>query len=187
MFAIPLTDDAELRPLEVWQAEEFHEHIVRARKHVNRWIGFADPVVDLDSARAKLQRYADKQAADTGRIFGIWHRGTLIGGCVFPAFDTAKGTCEIGVWTEPAGQGHGLITAGVRRLLDHALIERGLERAEWNCDPRNVRSAAVAKRVGMTEEGILRSGHVHNGKRQDVQIFGILRDEWIAVRDAGKQ
>jgi ribosomal-protein-serine acetyltransferase len=185
VFAIPLTDDAELRPLEVWQAEEFFAHIERAREQVGRWIGFADACPDLDGARAKLQAYADKQACDTGRIFGIWLRGTLVGGCLYGAFDAANGTCEIGVWTEPAGQGHGLITRGVRLLLDHALIERGLARAEWHCDPRNVRSAAVAKRVGMTAEGILRSVRPFNGERQDKQVWGILRDEWIAQREAG--
>jgi RimJ/RimL family protein N-acetyltransferase len=184
VFAIPLIAEAELRPLEVWQAEEFFAHIERAREQVDRWIGFAAASPDLDGARATLQRYADKQAADTGRLFGIWDRGTLVGGCVYPAFDAKNGTCEIGVWTEPAGQGRGLITAAVRLLLDHALIERGLARAEWHCDPRNQRSWAVAKRVGMTAEGIIRSCYPYNGERQDMQIWGILRDEWIAEREA---
>jgi RimJ/RimL family protein N-acetyltransferase len=184
VFAIPLTDDAELRPLEVWQAEEFFEHIERARAHVNRWISFAAASPDLAGARATLQRYADRQAADAGRLFGVWLDGTLVGGCMYPHFDAERGNCEIGVWTEPAGQGRGLITAAVRVLLDHALIERGLIRAEWHCDPRNDRSAAVAKRLGMTVEGIMRSAYPYNGERQDVQMWAILRDEWIAVRGA---
>ncbi|MEY9932846.1 ribosomal-protein-serine acetyltransferase [Catenulispora sp. GP43] len=184
MFALPLTDDAELRPLEVWQAEEFFAHIERAREQVDRWIGFAAACADLSGARAMLQRYADKQAADAGRIFGIWDRGTLVGGCMFPKFGAETGTCEIGVWTEPAGQGRGLVAAAVRLLLDHALIERGLVRAEWRCDPRNERSWAVAKRVGMTLEGTLRSAYPYNGDRQDMQIWGILQDEWAAIRQA---
>jgi RimJ/RimL family protein N-acetyltransferase len=184
VFAIPLTDDAELRPLEVWQAEEFFAHIERAREQVDRWIGFAAASPDLAGARAMLQRYADKQALDDGRIFGVWLEGTLVGGCMYPHFNAQTGVCEIGVWTEPAGQGRGLITAAVRQLLDHALIERGLARAEWRCNPRNDRSWAVAKRLGMTPEGILRSNFPYNGERQDTQIWGILRDEWIAFREA---
>lgn len=186
MFAIPLTDEAELRPLEVWQAEEFFAHIERAREQVDRWVGFAAASPDPASARATLQRYADKQAADTGRIFGIWHRDTLVGGCMYPHFDTQNGTCEIGVWTEPAGQGRGLVTTAVGLLLDHALVERGMARAEWHCDPDNARSSAVAKRVGMTLEGTFRSSHVRRGQRHDVQVWGILRDEWIARRQAAE-
>lgn len=186
MFAIPLTDEADLRPLEVWHAEEFFAHIERARAQVDRWIGFAASSRDLDGARRTLQRYADKQASDTGRIFGIWDRGELVGGCMYPNFDAERGNCEIGVWTEPAGQGRGLITAAVGILLDHALIERGLARAEWHCDPRNERSWAVAKRVGMTAEGILRSSHAHRGERQDMQVWAILQDEWIALCEGGQ-
>jgi ribosomal-protein-serine acetyltransferase len=187
VFAIPLTDEAELRPLEVWQAEEFFAHIERAREHLNRWIGFAAASPDLAGARAMLQRYADRQAVDSGRIFGIWHQGTLVGGCMYPHFDAERGNCEIGVWTEPAGEGRGLITASVRLLLDHALIERGLARAEWHCDPRNKRSWAVAERVGMTAEGILRSSFPYNGERQDMQIWGILQDEWLGLRKTQAQ
>jgi RimJ/RimL family protein N-acetyltransferase len=184
VFAIPLSPQAELRPLEPWQTVEFFAHIERAREQVDRWIRFAAASTDLPSAHATLQRYADKQAADTGRIFGIWDRGILVGGCMFPNFDADSGVCEIGVWTEPAGQGRGLISAAVRHLLDYALIERGLERAEWHCNPRNDRSWAVAKRMGMTAEGILRSAYVVNGERQDTQVWAILREEWIALREA---
>jgi RimJ/RimL family protein N-acetyltransferase len=36
----------------------------------------------------------------------------------------------------------------------------------------------------MTAEGIIRSCYPYNGERQDMQIWGILRDEWIAEREA---
>src|SRR3954470_12196797 len=184
MFAIPLAPDAELRPLEPWQSAEFFAHIQRARAQVDRWIQFAAASPDPLSARLMLQRYADKQAGDSGRIYGIWAEDVLVGGCMFPTFDADMGVCEIGVWTEPAGQGRGLVTAAVRHLLDYALLERGLERAEWHCSPTNERSWAVAKRVGMTAEGVLRSAYVHDGERQDMEIWAILRDEWVALRNA---
>ena len=107
MFAIKLADDAELRPLEPWQAEEYLAHMDRARALVDPWIPWAAKSKDLESARATLQDYATKQATDTGRIFGIWRDGTLVGGCLFVQFDAVAGNCEIGVWTEPAGEGRG--------------------------------------------------------------------------------
>lgn len=122
-------------PLEPWQAPEFLAHIDRARAHTDPWIPWATYSTDLDSARATLQSYADKQAADRGRIFGIWREGTLVGGVMFVHFDAAAGTCEIGVWSEPAGEGHGLVTAAARHLLTHAFTTRGLHRAEWRTTP----------------------------------------------------
>lgn len=76
MYAIPLTNNAELRPLEPRQSAEFLAHIDRARPNTDPWIPWASRSTDLESARATLQTYADKQAADTERIYGIWQEST---------------------------------------------------------------------------------------------------------------
>lgn len=180
MYAITLSSAprAELRPLEPWQAEEFLAHVDRARATVDPWIPWATFSTDLDSARATLQRYADKQAADAGRIHGIWLEGTLVGGVMFPKFDAGSGNCEIGCWTEPAGTGHGLITAAARHLVDYAFGERGMKRIEWVTTPANERSQAVAQRLGMRLDGVLRSEWAYGPGRQDSQVWSLLAEEW---------
>lgn len=180
MYSIILTESprGELRPLEPWMAEEFLAHIDRAREHVDPWIPWATFSTDLDSARATLQRYADGQASDTRRIHGIWLDGTLVGGVMFPRFEAATGVCEIGCWTEPAGSGHGLVTAAARLLVDYAFRERGMQRIEWITSPANTRSSGVAQRLGMTLDGVLRSSFPYNGERHDSQVWSILASEW---------
>jgi RimJ/RimL family protein N-acetyltransferase len=178
MYAVVLAPDAELRPLEPWQAEEFLAHMDRAREGMDPFIPFAARNSDLTSARATLQGYADRQAQDTGRIYGIWLEGVLVGGVMFVRFDAAAGNCEIGVWSEPAGQGRGLVTEAVRRLLGYAFEERGMQRAEWWSSTRNERSRAVAQRVGMTLDGTLRAYYPHNGVRHDKEIWSMLASEW---------
>ncbi|MDH6143696.1 MULTISPECIES: GNAT family N-acetyltransferase [Kitasatospora] len=182
MFAIPLSETlpAELRPLEPHHAEEFLAHMDRGRVSVDQFIGFASHSTDLDSARATLQRYADRAAADTARIYGIWLDGTLVGGVMFPHFDTAHGIAEIGVWAEPAGEGLGLISAGVRHLIEYALVERGMPIVEWRSSPENTRSRAVAERAGMSLDGVLRSRYPHNGVRQNKEVWSLLAEEWLA-------
>lgn len=181
MYAIPLsaTLRAELRPLEPWQAAEFLAHMDRARTNTDPWIPWASRTTDLDSARATLQGYADRQATDTGRLYGIWLDGTLVGGVMFVSFDTRSGNCEIGVWTEKAGEGHGLISAAVRHLAEYALVERGMQRIEWITSTRNTRSSAVAERLGMRLDGVLRSSFPHNGVRLDNGVWSLLAQEWI--------
>ncbi|MFJ2865501.1 GNAT family N-acetyltransferase [Kitasatospora sp. NPDC087314] len=180
MFAVPLAENAELRPLEPWQAAEFLAHIDRARAHTDPWIPWATRSTDLASARATLQRYADQQAADTGRIYGIWLDGTLVGGVMFVAFGVESGNCEIGVWTEPAGAGRGLVTAAVRHLLDYAFVIRGLHRAEWWTTSDNAPSRAAAQRVGMKLDGVLREFFLHNGVRHDMEVWSLLAAEWTS-------
>jgi ribosomal-protein-serine acetyltransferase len=167
-------DKAELRPLEVWQAEEFAAHLDRAREHIRPWVGPAFVTDTVEGARATLQRYADQAAADGGRLYGIWLNGVLVGGVMFVAFSAATRTCELGCWLEPAGEGRGLVTAAADVLLRWAFTERGLHRAEWRCRADNHRSAAVAERLGMTCEGVLREAWLNGGELHDKQIWAVL-------------
>lgn len=184
MFTIALDDQAELRPLEPWQAEEFLSHIDRARDAVDPWVPWATRSTDLDSARATLQRYADLAARDGGRLYGIWLDGTLVGGIMFVAFDAAGGTCELGCWLEPAGQGRGLIGRAAEHLIDWAVRERGIHRVEWLTRPTNVASSNVARRLGMRVDGVLREQFPYRGERHDTEVWSLLAPEWIARASA---
>ncbi len=179
MYAISLGDDgAELRPLEPWSAGEFLAHMDRGREYVGRYIGLADAVTDLASSRAFLQSYADRTAADTARIHGIWDGGTLVGGVLFRTMDVPAGTAEAGCWLEPAAAGRGLVTRATRVLIDWAVERRGIQRVEWRVAVGNTASIAVARRLGMTREGVLRQSHLHRGVRHDVEVWAVLASEW---------
>ncbi|MGP3971938.1 GNAT family N-acetyltransferase [Streptomyces sp. 6N223] len=183
MFAISLGDDgAELRPLEPRHAEEFLAHIDRGREYVGRLSALPDLVTDLESSRAFLQRYAEKAAADTGRLYGIWRDGKLAGGVLFRTMDVENGTAEAGCWLEPSAVGRGLVTRAVRVIIDWAIEERGIHRVEWQVFSVNEPSIAVARRLGMTKEGVLRESDVHRGVRYDLEIWSVLAPEWRAAR-----
>ncbi|MFF9014686.1 GNAT family N-acetyltransferase [Streptomyces sp. NPDC014870] len=182
MFSLPLRDNALLRPLETWHAEEFAANLDRAREHIRPWVGQAFVTDSLDGARATLLRYAERQAADGARLYGIWLDGTLVGGVMFVSLDAASGNCEIGCWLEPAAEGNGLITTACGVLLDWAFGTRGLHRAAWHCRADNARSAAVAERLGMTLEGTERESWPYDGVRHDTQIWSVLAHERPAAR-----
>ncbi|WP_380172020.1 GNAT family N-acetyltransferase [Kineococcus sp. DHX-1] len=174
MFAVDLGDGAQLRPLEVRHAEEFAAHLDQAREHVRPWVGASFLAEGVEGARATLSRYAASQAEDGGRLVGLWLDGRLVGGVMYVTFSAAAGTCELGCWLEPAGEGRGLVTRAARVLLEHAFDDRGLHRAEWRCRADNVRSAAVARRLGMTLEGTLREAWRNGGAWHDKQVWGVL-------------
>ena len=182
MFSLQLQDDALLRPLETWHAPEFATHLDRAREHIRPWVGPSFVTEDVAGARGTLRRYAERQAADCARLYGLWLGGTLVGGVMFTEFDAVAGCCEIGCWLEPSAEGRGLVTRAAGVLLDWAFTDRGLHRAEWHCRADNERSAAVAKRLGMTLEGVRRQSWRYDGKRHDTQIWAVLAPEWRAHR-----
>jgi ribosomal-protein-serine acetyltransferase len=178
MYAVQLTADAELRPLEPWRAAEFRTHVEKARPHIEEYIPWAGIVVDEQSSRDFLQRYADRVAADAGRIDGIWLSGELAGGVLFRTFDKAFGTCELGVWLTAEAQGLGLVGRASQQMIDWAIGARGLHRVEWRCVPSNEPSKAVAKRLGMTLEGTLRQAFPYRGRLLDLEVWSLLRHEW---------
>ncbi|GGY56615.1 GNAT family N-acetyltransferase [Streptomyces tanashiensis] len=183
MFAISLGDDgAELRPLEPFHAEELLAHMDRGREFIGQHIGLPDVVADLESARAYLRSYAEKAASDTGRLYGIWDGGTLVGGVLFRTFDVANGTAEAGCWLEPSAAGKGLITRACRTIIDWAIEERGIHRVEWYASTKNGASVAVARRLGMTKEGVLRENYLYRGSRADTEIWAVLAPEWRAAK-----
>ncbi|GAB2963827.1 GNAT family protein [Micromonospora polyrhachis] len=180
MFAIPLGDDAVLRPLEPWQAEEFAADLDRAREHIAPWVGPSFVATGVAGAREVLQRYADKQAKDDARIYGIWRDGVLVGGTLFVSVNAAAGVCEVGCWLEPAAEGRGLITRAVSHMIDWAVEVRGITRVEWVTKSANTRSRNVAKRLGMSLDGVLRQSVPAdaNGVRADQEVWSVLADEW---------
>ncbi|MFF4232679.1 GNAT family N-acetyltransferase [Streptomyces sp. NPDC001820] len=183
MFAISLGDDrAELRPLEPWQAEEYLAHIDRGREFIGQYVALAAVATDVDSARAFLQSYADKQAGDSGRIYGIWLDGTLVGGVLFRIWDIESGACETGCWLEPSAAGRGLVTRAARVIIDWAVYEREMHRVEWQVAAGNTASINVAKRLGMVRDGVLRESYPYRGVRHDMEVWSVLAPHWRELR-----
>jgi RimJ/RimL family protein N-acetyltransferase len=117
----------------------------------------------------------------------VWLDGKLVGGVLFRVFDAEQGTCEAGCWLEPAAVGRGLITRAARVLIDWAVDERGIHRVEWYAATSNEPSLNVARRLGMSREGVLRESYLHRGVRQDTEVWSVLAGEWRAARAGGSE
>lgn len=182
MLTRVVAEGVELRALEPWRAAELIAHVDRIRPHLEPWLPLAEVVTDEASARKFLQGYADGTAADGKRIYGLWVDGELAGGVLLRVFDVEQGLCEVGVWIDPAHQGRGLITRAAGLLIDWAVFDRGMRRVEWWCKPDNHRSIGVAKRLGMSREGLLRQIFRMGGEYHDAEVWSVLADEWRASR-----
>ena len=174
MLTAPLADGAELRALEPWLAEEFHAFIERCRPHLAEWLPWAVTLDGPAKAEQWLRGYAEDQARDGRRLFGIWLDDVLVGGVGFAAFNAQWGVCELGAWLCPEASGRGLITLAAQRLIDWAVHTRGVARVEWRAAVENRRSIAVAERLGMRREGVLRAALPMNGRRHDVEVWALV-------------
>ena len=86
-------------------------------------------------------------------------------------------TAEIGYGIHPRRWGQGIATAAARELLRMGFRDHGRHRIFGTCDPRNVASAAVLRRIGMRYEGRMRgTAQLRDGWR-DSDLYAILVDD----------
>jgi ribosomal-protein-serine acetyltransferase len=168
--------EAELRALEPWQAADFAAYTARNRSHLAPWLPWASFIVDDETAREFLQRYADATARDGARIYGLWLDGELIGGTLFRVFEPAQSLCEIGVWISAPLQGRGLVTRAVSAMVDWPVHERGIRRVEWRCVPDNEPSRRLATRLGFRLDGVLRQAFEHADQVHDLEVWSLLAE-----------
>lgn len=104
--------------------------------------------------------------------------GTLAGYVAVLGFRSLSRTGELVVMLGPDAQGHGLGRPVMRQLIDLAFTGLGLERLEVRVFSFNTRAIRLYSSLGFVEEGRLRERVVHQGRRDDEVIMGLLRREW---------
>ena len=85
---------------------------------------------------------------------------------------------EISYIIHPELWGRGYATEVARLLLRFGFETLGLHRIFATCDPRNVASARVLEKAGMTLEGRLRHTMLIRDGWRDSLLFSVLEDEW---------
>jgi hypothetical protein len=85
----------------------------------------------------------------------------------------------VGYWIDRDHSGAGLATEAASALVRTA-FEQGAARIEIHCDPANLRSAAIARRLGFTEEALLRRRQWVAGVARDQMIWTLHADDFAA-------
>jgi RimJ/RimL family protein N-acetyltransferase len=85
---------------------------------------------------------------------------------------------EVGFWIVPDRRRRGLASRAVALVISWLFTEGGLLRVEMTTTPDNEAVPVLARRLGFTREGVLRSRNVERGRRVDIVWFGLLCEEW---------
>lgn len=109
--------------------------------------------------------------------------GKLIGVIKLRNFLKEHGQIELSFWTNPNYWGMGYASAACTLMLEKAFTTPGINRVYAYNMVRNEFSSRVVKRIGMTQEGILRDRVKKNGVFEDVYISSILKREWLKSRE----
>jgi RimJ/RimL family protein N-acetyltransferase len=136
---------AVLRRHEPSDVDALYLAVEESRDHLRPFMPWAD------EARADIAAFVADAIAqwDAGgdRNYLIVDDEQVLGGCGLH-WRLGPGAVEIGYWLRADATGRGLVTAAAGALTTTALTADGVARVEIHCDEANVRSAAVARRLG---------------------------------------
>jgi RimJ/RimL family protein N-acetyltransferase len=158
--------------------------------HLGPWMPWArgEPT-DLEGAIALTRHW--RGAFDLGQdfVYGVFSpdEREVWGGSGLHT-RAGEGAREIGYWIHAGQINRGLATELAGALTQVAFAVDGLRRVEIHCDPKNVRSAAVARKLGYVHEGTLRArAPVGEGGYRDSMIWTLLEDEYPRSPAAGAE
>jgi ribosomal-protein-serine acetyltransferase len=187
MFSATIRPGVELRLPEERHAGALFAVIGRERERLRQWISWVNLRTSeediLTWIRAVLEQFGDNK----GFSAVIWVDGRIAGVIGILPISWLHRKAEIGYWLASEFEGRGLITDACRAVLRHLLVELELHRVEIHCGTKNVRSRAVAQRLGFTHEGTLREAQLLDGRYVDLEVYSLLRGEFDGARKPARQ
>jgi len=168
-----------LEPLE----ERHHADLIRAADDKALWT-----YIPLDVSKgyaSRLPWFVAEMAKGSQLTFAVRRLsdGAIVGSTSYLAITPHDAKVEIGAtWYVAGAQGSAVNPEAKFLLLENAFAA-DYNRVEFKTCSRNARSRAALKKLGATEEGILRAHMwMPQGYFRDSVYFSILAAEWPRVR-----
>src|SRR5215469_7747226 len=166
-----------VRPYRESDAQALFEAVAESRDHLRPWLPFADEHQTIEESRDWIIHQIANWVLREDMIVGIWESATnrYLGGSGFHPRNWGTRYFEIGYWMRVSAEGHGYVTDAVKLQTDYLFNSLAATRVEIRCDERNVRSAAVARRLGFVHEAFLRNEQLApDGVLRNTLIFSLI-------------
>lgn len=155
----------------------------RAEPSVRRF----QPLNELPTAQLRAD-VASQRMADLYRGRGekfqwiVQVGGDAAGWITLVVSNWEHGLAEVGYALSTIYQGQGVMTEALLTLLDDLFLNTLLERVEARCAIENEGSQKVLEKNGFRREGHLKGYFKLRGRRVDNYLYGLLRDDYLALR-----
>jgi ribosomal-protein-serine acetyltransferase len=183
-FAETVAPDVEVRLPQPWDAEELYKISAENQDYLRPWLRWAEEQQSVETSRGFLVHSMHALADNSEVVWTVWYKGEIAGLVGTSAIDWRSRKIEVGYWLGEGFEGKGLMSAALRRMLDHLFGTLDLHRVELYINPKNEPSRTVAKRFGFTHEATLRRFYLSDGALVDMEVHGLLQSEWMARKSS---
>ena len=184
-----LTPRLLLRCWEPADASMLAETVGRNLEHLRPWMPWAtEENAQVDYQYERLRKALARFDLDQEYIYAIFSQdGKTILGSSGLHTRVGEGALEIGYWIDKDQIRQGLATVASAALTKTAFEVFKVERVEIHCDPNNLASAAIPRKLGYTLEATLRQrSSDYYGNPSDSMIWSLLAAEYPATPSAAQ-
>ena len=167
-----------------WNPEDaalLNQAVKESQEHLIPWMPWAkEEVPSLEERTGWLRHCRGRFDLDEDYVFGIFNpeQTRVLGGTGLHT-RLGKGALEIGYWIHKDFINQGYATEVSAALTKVAFEIMHVNRVEIHCDPPNVRSAAVPRKLGYTLEAILKQRlELEDGAFRDTMVWTLLASEY---------
>jgi ribosomal-protein-serine acetyltransferase len=179
MEYLHIDDDLHLEIVKISHAVPIFEIIQRDKNYLRRWLPFVDQTKHLKDTEKYIRTILSLPHRDQNAVYTIWYRGEIAGLAGFKEIDPINHKSEIGYWLAEKMQGKGIMIRTVGKMIDYGFRNMGMNRIQIKVAVGNIKSSAIPQKSGLLFEGIEREGEYHTDRYFDLEVYSILKAEWI--------
>lgn len=166
------------------------EAIDASLEHLLPWMPWArDEPQSVELKMELLRQFRGRFDLDRDWSYGVFtcDESAVVGGAGLHPVSSGtpatrrheRGVREVGYWVASRFAGQGFATEAASALVRVGFELEHLERIDLHCELENVRSAAVARKLGFHEDGVLRERIARgDGSLAAKQVFSLLASEY---------
>ena len=129
--------------------------------------------------RYMQRKYRMSEPASWGIV--LKSTGRVVGTIGFMWIQQDNASAEVGYSLARAQWNNGYMTEALNRVVRYGFETLSLNRIEAQHETTNPASGAVMRKCGMVKEGTLRQRLMNKGRFVDVDLYAMLRREWVAA------
>jgi ribosomal-protein-serine acetyltransferase len=179
MEKLIIDDNQYLERLTILHVEPIFTAIDQNRQFLRKWLPFVDFTHRVRDTERFVRSILEKTSARRDEVYIVKFNNQFAGLVGFKEADRVNDKIEIGYWLVESMTGKGIATAAVRKMINLAFRNMGMNRVQIRCGVGNHKSSAIPRRLGFILEGIERAGERHKNSYIDLEVFSLLKSEWV--------
>ncbi|PKV66324.1 GNAT family N-acetyltransferase [Pontibacter ramchanderi] len=175
---LTVAPDINLHEAQVSDAAALYQLIDSGRLYLREWL----PFIDFSQSASDTELYLRSVTAPGNlqdKVYIIRYQEQVAGIIGYKTIDRVNCKLEIGYWLGESFQGKAIMVRSCQALIKHAFEYMRMNRIQIKVGVGNTKSSRIPQRLGFQLEGIERAGEWLRGQFIDLEVYSLLKQEWL--------